>query len=87
MNAAFIRELQENVARYGKQNVTTLLMVQAIKVIQIADAEHDRLKAANAELAAALEMLMYVHPIPSTQCSERPAYEKACAALTKHTKE
>ena len=39
------------------------------------------------ELAAALEMLMYVHPIPSTQCSERPAYEKACAALTKHTKE
>lgn len=57
-----------------------------LKHLQHLNAECDRLKAENAELAAALEMLMYVHPIPSTQCSERPAYEKACAALEKHRK-
>ena len=51
----FIREMQENVAKYGRENTTTLLMVQAIKEIQSADAERDRLKASSAELVAACE--------------------------------
>lgn len=58
MSAAFIRELQENVAKYGKENHTTFLMVQAIKALQVADAERDRLKALNAELAEALELAL-----------------------------
>lgn len=58
MSAGFIREMQENVAKYGRQNTTTLLMVQAIREIQTADAERDRLKALNAELAAAVQAFL-----------------------------
>ena len=49
--------------------------------------ENDRLRAVNAELVAALDMLIGAYAIPSTACNERPAYDKARAALANNKKD
>jgi hypothetical protein len=89
MSAGLIREMQVNISKYGKTNVTTLLMVQAVKELQGANAERDRLKAANAELAEALERIVALR---GTENDEWDGVDRvipemceiARAALTKH---
>lgn len=89
MSADLIRKMQENVAKYGKTNVATLLMMQAIKEIQGTNAERDQLKAANAELADALTE---ISSMQGTENDESDAVERlipemcdvALAALAKY---
>lgn len=84
MSAEFVRELQENVAKYGKENHATFLMVQAIKVIQNANAARIKLEAMNAELAEALDELVNDE---SPDCIPHKKWVNARAALEKRQKE